>query len=403
MTATASYQAGTEANAAQLSYGAEATWGVVPATTFQAIRATSETLAGTRDRTRPQEFNTAREMATAVTTRVQAGGNIAFALSYATYDDFLSCALGADWGATVAIAGVAADITLTNSSALVAVLSSTTSNKFSTVALGAWVRTLGFSNSANNDIWRVTARASNVSMTLTKVTTGAPVTETPTGTLAQVRACLIQNSTTFKSLYMQKKLSSSLWLNYPGWYPTAFTLSGGVGQFLNGSFTSIAQQELSATADASSGGITAAPSGRVHDPISGFTGVYWNEAKIVGTVDSFSLNVANTGAALEFGMGSSAAAGIMAGTLEVNGGTLKMYFNAFTLYAQAAAETAGRLSIITKDSLGNAYVITLLSAILINPKILAGGPGQAVYAEFTIEGGPQSGGGTIQIDRLPYN
>src|SRR5207245_173457 len=104
---------------------------------------------------------------------------------------------------------------------------------------------------------------------------------------------------------------------------------------------------------------------------------------------SFSLNINNAGAALEFGMGSSVAAGVLAGTLEVTG-NVKMFFKDFTLYTRFKNETAGTLEFITKDSAGNAYVFTLLNAVLLNPQIQAGGPGQPVYATFSIEGNPQS-------------
>jgi hypothetical protein len=400
MPATTSYQAGSEANNVQLSYGVESVWGTVPATTFQAIRFTSETLASTKTRNRPQEVATTREMAAAVTVQVSGGGGVNFALSYGTYDDMLSALLGNDWGAVQTLAGIAGDVSITNLTGTTATLASTLGTKFSGIALGQWIRTLGFTNATNNDIWRVTARASNSSMTLTKATAGAPVTETPAGTAAQVRAQTIANGTQFKSLFFQKKLGASLWLNYPGVYPSDCTLSGGVGQFLNGAFTLLAQQELSAVADASTGGVLAAPAGRVHDPVGGFVGVFQNEAKLAATVDTFSLKIANTGAALEFGMGSAAAAGVLMGTLEVTG-SMKLYFKDFTLYARYLAETQGALEFITKDATGNAYVITLPAATLMNPQIVAGGVGQAVFATFQIEGNPQATGGTIQIDKLP--
>lgn len=400
MPATTGYQAGNEANQVQLSYGVESVWGTPPASTFQAIRLTSESLTSAKTRKAPSEIITTRENPQQVTTQVQASGTVNFALSFGTYDDVLSVLLGSDWQAAQAIAGVAGDITLTNVDATHATLSSTTASKFQNIAVGQFFRSLGFTNSANNDIWRCTAKADNQHVTGVKLTTGAPVTETPAGTAAQLRAQTIQNGTQFKSLFFQKRFSSALWLRYPGAYISSGSITGGTGSFLTGSFDILAQQEINQTTDASTGGVLAAPTGSVNNPVGAFKGVFLSETALTATVDSFTIKVDNTGAALEFGMGSASAAGILMGTLTVSG-TLKMFFKDFTYYQRFINETQGALEFVSADNAGNAYVITLLNAALMNPQIVAGGPNQAVYATFTIEGDPQTTGGTIQIDKLP--
>jgi hypothetical protein len=80
---------------------------------------------------------------------------------------------------------------------------------------------------------------------------------------------------------------------------------------------------------------------------------------------------------------------------------MRVFFRDFTLYAKVKNENNSTLEFIVKDAAGNAYVFTLLNAILSGGKVTASGPNQPVYAEFDIEGNPQStGSGTIQIDRL---
>lgn len=398
MPATTGYQAGVETSATQLSYAVEAVWGTLPATQFQAIRYMRESLAGQKQRQRPQEIITTREMSAAVTTQETAAGGIDFALSYGTYDDLFSVALGADWQAAQAIAGVTGDITLTNVSSTSATLSSTTAGKFTALNVGQWVRLLGFTNAANNGFYRVTAKASATSLTLASLV--PTVTETPAGAAAQVRASTIANGTLFKSVYLQQQLSASLFLRYPGTFVSGFTLTGGVGNFIGGSFTVAAQNETNATTNASTGAVMAAPSGRVHDSVGNFGGVYLNETALAAVVDQFSIQVQNTGAQAQFGMGSAAAAGMLQGVIEVTG-NVRMFFKDFTYYTRFKSEALGALEFITKDPAGNAYVVTVLNAALMNPKIEAGGPGQAVYAAFDLEGNPASGGGTIQLDRLP--
>lgn len=400
MTATTGYQAGIETNQVSLSYVAETTWATLPSSQFQQIRYTSESMKRTLTRQRPGEIPSNREASAALTTQVAAGGSIGFALSYSTFDDWLSGLLGADWGSTLTINGVAADITLTNLSSVTATLSSTTALKFNSVTVGMWIRILGFSNSANNDFWLVTAKASAVSLTVTKATAGAPVTETPTGTNAKVRAQTIVNSTTFKSFYLQKKFSSSLWLRYPGCYITRGTIEGSVGSFLSGSFDLFASNETKSTLDASTGAILAAPTGRVNDPVTGWRGCYFTGVPAGVTLSDFSLTFENTSANGEFGMGSAAAAGVMPGYLTASG-SFTAYFSSFTLYDRFTAETAANTSFISADSDGNAYVISLLNANIVDAPIVASGPNGAVMAKYVLEGNPQSAGGTVQLDKLP--
>jgi hypothetical protein len=204
----------------------------------------------------------------------------------------------------------------------------------------------------------------------------------------------------FKSFFVQQKYASNLFLQYPGCFVSGMSLMGGTGQFLNGSFTLLAQQEQSATAEGGTGAPTAAPSGLVHDPVAGFKGMLLNEAAVGAALDSFTISTAASGASQEYAMGSAAAAGIIMGLTEIKG-TVKLFFKDFTLYARFKSESLGALEFVTQDPAGNAYVITIPNGALMNPKIEAGGPSQAVYATFDLEGNPQAGGGTIQIDRLP--
>lgn len=389
-----------DTNQSQLSYGVETTWGTVPATTFNAIRYNGESLAMQKTRTRPGEISAAREVIQAVTTAVTAGGTVNYSLCFGVYEDFFASALNATWPALTSIAGVAGDIVLTNVSPTSCTITTATAGKFTAITQGSWIRTLGFVSSAgiNNQIMYVQTKTSATSLTCT--TTSPTVTETPSGVLAQIRQRNLRNGTGFTSLYLQQKYSSALWLRYAGSYVSGLTVTGGIGNYLTGAMTILSQSEASATVTADTGGIVASALGSVMNPIGGFGGVFWNEVSI-GIVDSFTLNIASPGAALLYGMGSASAQSIMQGNLEVTG-SIKMYFQNFTLYSQFLAETQGRLSIIAKDTSGQAYVFQLFNAFLNNPAIDAGGPNQAVFATFALEANPISGATTtIGIDALP--
>ena len=396
MTSTANYSAGIETNNTQITYVAEGTYAATtpPSSGWGAIRYISENLTGTKNRSRPGEINNAREAIQGVTVSEAAAGTINGALSYSTFDQFFATAMNNVWTVTT-ITGSSGNIALAVSGSITLTISSTT---WVGITAGMWIRLTGFSNAVNNNIYRIT------SMTSTVLTLAAPfctpVAETPAGSAAVVNAHQIMNSNVFTSLYIQKQLQSgSAYLVYPGAYVTGFTVQGQVGQFVQANFPVIASQEMSANAaQTGSTGLTA-PTGTVNNTVKNFLGITWNDVLINATCDSFAITVANNGAAAEYGLGSSTSAGVLAGTFEVNG-QLGMYFKDFTYYSLFKAETSGRLSIATRDAAGNAYVFTFLNCVLLNPQIVAGGPGQSVMAKFTIEGSPQSGGGTLTIDKL---
>lgn len=395
--ATSGYQAGTETNDTEISYAIETTWGTAPAVAFQAIRYTSESMTQNRTRQRPSEITATREASQGVTTQNTASGTINFALQNSTHDEFFAMTLQNEWQAAQAINGASGDITMTVSGGVVT-LTSTTTAKFANISALQWIRILGFTATADNGWWFVSVKGSNASLTLTGPNSGTASTETPATTAAKVRASTIKNSTVFRSMFIQKKLSSTLYLTYPGAYPTQMTVTGALGAYGTGTINLSAKSETKATTNGSTGAVTAAPTGRVIDPVAGFVGIFWNEAAIGAGIDRFTLTLDNAGGASEFAMGSTAAQGILGGTFTASA-TFRAYFKDFTEYNLYAAETQGRLAFIVKDPAGASYAFTLLAAVLSESRIVAGGPGQPVYAEFTAEGGP-SGSGTLVIDRM---
>lgn len=397
MVATTGFQAGVESNDTQLSYAQEVVYGVLPAVQFQALRYTGETLAGTKQRSRPGEILSTGEVAAAVTQSESAGGNINFALSWATFDDLLAGALNADWPVSLVVNGAAGNISLAAAGASAAKVLTGPVGTFNAFNSGVFVRIGGFAQ-LTQGFYRAIARSPD-GATLTFNYAPAVTAETPAGTAAQIRGSGVYNGRVFKSFHIQNRFAPGLFLRYPGSYVTGFTLSGGVGQFLSGSFTFMSKSEFTFTVDASTGSVLPTSGGRVHDAVGGFTGVFLDGYPIAAVVDSFSVSVSATGAKQEYGMGDSAAQGQIMGLLEAKG-TLKVYFKDSVLYQRFKNETQGVLSFVTRDPAGNAYAITLLAATLMNPQIDASGPSTAVMATFQIEGNPQPGGGTINIDRL---
>lgn len=211
----------------------------------------------------------------------------------------------------------------------------------------------------------------------------------------------LTNGTVFQSYYFQKQLSSGMYLIYPGTYWSGGSLSASTGQFLSGSLTGMAMEETSATANQSTGALLPPPTGRVIDTVQGFNTLTLDGSPIDAVADAITVNIAKEGASAQYGLGSAAARGMLRGTLTVTG-SVRTYFRTFALYELYQAETMHAISFTSEDADGALYTITLPAATLMNPTITAGGPGQAVMAEFQLEGNPDPTlGYTIAIDRTP--
>lgn len=391
MPATSAFQAGVDTTGTQISYAIEATWGTLPAVQFRALRIMSEGLRGQKTRSRPDEIRLDRQASAGVTTAESAGGPISFALSYGTYDDLLATLMGADWSAPLSITAgtlaVAAPGTITHG----------TASALAGVEVGQWVRLSGFTNPANNVVAQV---LTNTGTVMTVATAAPMVTEAASTGRSIATNGGLKNGAQVQTLYVQKRFASNLWTRYPGSYVNSATLQATQGQFLQGSMELIASREINNTADASTGAIIAAPTGRVMDPVAGVIGFVANGA-VQPRCTAFSIQMQNSGAAMQYALGSAAAQGMMPGVFTASG-SATLYFANFDLYARFLAETQEILGFSARDAAGATYGISIPAGNLMNPQITAGGPGQAVMAVFEIECNPHPTlGHTLRIDRMP--
>ena len=388
--ATTGYAAGVDANDVELSYGKEATWGTKPASAFQGIRYTGESFSGSKTRQRPSEINTSGQASAAITTQEQAQAGVNFALSFGTYDDMLAGLLNGDWTSALAISGT--DISFDGTDSLI---ESITSGKFSNVVVGQWIKVAGAGQATNNGFHRVVSKLDNQTLEL-----ASPLTTEAAGASVTISGSILTNGTTFQSFHFQKRFSANQFLVYPGVYLTGGSLTAGLGQFMQGNFQGVAKSEEKATTSQSTGAVLAAPTGRVHDTINGFQALELDGAAVAAVVDSFNIQITKEGAGGQYGLGSAAAQGMTKGTFTLSG-SLRTYFKDFQIYDLFKSEAQGLLSYRTTDADGNAYVLTIPAANLMNPQVVAGGAGQPVMAEFQLEGNPHPTlGYTFQIDRF---
>lgn len=411
------FNAGIDSSDVIVRYGEEVTWNTVPAVAFQEIRLTGESLSEQKTRTRPEEIKADGFVSHALTTQVQASGGINFALSYGTYDDMLASLLNSSFSADLAITSVATTGIITAYDGGTTPLPNLGGAGFATndatlldsVVAGQWIRVSGYTagNAATNGLYRVTAvdTTNNEVQVSQTAGNGANIVDAAasTGSEVNIQGSYVRNGTSFRSFYIEKQLSATLFLFYSGSYISDGNLNAQVGGFLEGSFNFLSASETSGTSTASTGGPTAAPTGRVIDTVAGFQQLEVNDTAIAAVVQGISWTVTKNNARAQYGLGQADAQGMARGTIDVSG-TMSVYFTDFTLYNLYKNETDQIVSFAALDNLGQGYIFTLPGVTLMNPQVVAGGPDTDIVSEFELEGNGGSGvyaGVIMQIDKIP--
>jgi hypothetical protein len=428
--ATTGYQAALDSNDLIMSYIEEVTWGTTPVASpaFKKIRLDSEGFSGSKSRTRPNEIDPSGQASAAITTKEESTGSLNFSVSAGTHNDLLAASLGGVWTAPITLVTGAATCSLSagNDSTKIITLTAsdgafTTTNPF---VKGQFIKVNGTGTLPFNFVARVVTVAATI-LTLdcvssVAVTNPVPVTKTAAEMgVTTIKGSMVRNGTTFTSHTFLKQLSATLNLRYPGAFCTGGSLDVGVGDYLKGTLAFLNKQEVSASDMTffTTPTFANAPTGTIVDSVKGI-GTVWRgvdtgttsatPAAIAAIVQKLGLKWNKEGAASQSGIGSTSALGMRGGKMLVTG-SLSTYFKDFTLFQQYTNEQAGPIMFYALDGSPSAaatkgYVLTFCNATIMNPKVVAGGPGQDVMADFEIEGNPDISspamyaGKTIQID-----
>lgn len=421
MAPTTGYAAAIDSNDLLMSYIGEIVWGTTPDNpAFQNIRLDSEGFSGSKSRTRPNEIDPAGQASAAITTKEEATGSLNFSVSAGLASNVLIAAsVGGVWTTPVSYTGSDVAITVADGAAKTATLTAT-AGAFTTTNMlipGQFIKLFAGSATTQSGIARIKAVTNATTLELDCCSWTPVITNAAGMGACTIKGSCLRNGTTFNSFTFQKKLATALFLRYPGSFPTGGSLDVGVGDYLKGTMSFLCKSENSDTVELTGSSYLAAPTRTVIDSIKGI-GVVWRgvnagttpgvPAPIDAIVQKMGVKWNKEGAAAQYGIGSAAAAGLRPGKLMVSG-SMSSYFKDFSLYTQFKDEKGGPISYYAIDGSPAAsdtkgYVITFCNATIMNPKVVAGGPGQDVVADFEIEGNPDIsstsvfGGKTIQID-----
>lgn len=348
-----------DANTSAVGYIAESAWGVTPATPeLQALRITSDSLRHDKSTVTSAELESSRMTSDLAQVGAGAMGDLGFELSYATYDPFFESALYSTW------------IDMTPISPSTAAVSSDvmtgTAADFDDINVGGWIRIAGATETANNGIFRVIAKAVD----------GSTITF-PAGSLTNaggdagitISQSHLANGVVEKSFTFERNILHSTthyFQIFRGMVVASLNLNVATQAIATGTmgFIGSAGAAGSSTLD-NAGGLTAANSNSVMNGTVGVGTIYLDDySATVPTstampekMRSFTLAINNNVRGLDC-LGTLGNFDLGAGEMDLTG-TAEVYFANNELFADFIAHTYKSYALTIADGAGNTYVITL--------------------------------------------
>lgn len=404
--ATAGYAAGEQTNTTPIDYAQEATYGQPPATDYQRLRHTGESLAPQDSTSTPDEINDLAEDGETVLTGRTTSGSINGALSYGTYDDFLAGILTADWTAPFVLK-TAADVKIS----LIGADAAAGGQSSLTVDDGTGKALPSFANVAVGDLITVLDLTSGLAYAghIAQVSGDKSALYFPAGTFGTAAAAQalsvgatvtrpdIVNGKVNKTYSLRKKLAGELQV-FNGLMVNQAQISMQKGQTptiqldLVGSDMQITDADVATAVKP----VTGSP---IMDVVTGFKGFSIFGTTPAGCPQSASITLKRNNSAQDTGMGHVGACGnqfgSFAATIE-----LAYFFKDFQAFKAWQAAQKGPISVSIVDNEGYGYTFTLLNARIFNPKNPVDAKNKTIVTTITATGNPVNGGGTFAISRI---
>ena len=390
-----------DSSLAQLYYIEESTFGEVPSgpPTLKALRYTGESLEQTTGSTESQEIRSDRQVPDLIRNQVGAQGDVNVEMSYGAHDDLLAGAFMDDWSAAVDLSGEEIDV----SSALATVCTYTDQNvsadAFAGIEVGMWVRFGGFTNSGNNGYKRVTAKASDASITCV----GDAVTANETGEtdITIEQGGFLEVGTTKKSFVIEKLFSDvSEYESYVGMRVGQLELNVATGAIVTGRFGFVGLGATPAGATVGDGSPTAAATNEVFNAIDNVQGIREGYSPVTLDLQSLSFTL-NNNTRPQAALGSAQAVGIGIGRALIQG-SIRAYFETRDIMESYTNFTASDFTFRLEDAAGNAYYFDMPQLKYSQGRRVIGGIDQDIIADmqFTAYLEPTSGK-SLTCSRIP--
>lgn len=353
------------ADRVRLSYVAESTFGTLPSSTLVDLRFTSESLAQVIQTARSAEIRQDRQVADLIRRDVMASGDLAFELSYGTFDPFIQAALfSAAWPSETVILDKTGNKTITTTTATGNVQ---VTSGFGSVSAGDWIRfnnMTGALASMDGKTYKVLSvtDASNIIIAGAEALPAGTQAASLTANGAITKGSTIKNGTTLSSFGIEKRLTdlTNYYLRYNGMVVDQLNLTIAAEQIITGSLSFLGVNETAAAASFGSG-FTAANTNQVMNAIEDVYSII-EGTPAVNTdnrfeITQFAMSIANNLRARKV-VGSSGPDSFGYGKFGLSG-SLTAYFESQTAATKFLAFTESSITVLLKDASGNSYVIEI--------------------------------------------
>lgn len=342
-----------ESNRISIRISEETTWGETPATpTMVRLPYLNDSLAHDK---RTVQSNVLRSDAMRdgqVEVGVSAGGDINFELRFTDFQTLFKQALRSSWvTATKTGAGSLNDLAFAAAGGGVQVITGP-SGWTTNFVLNAWVRVKSAAQSANNGVFKISAKNST---TLT-IANSAGVVEA--NSTAVITMKYLRNGTTKQSVLIEKAYEdlSSTFEYFPGMRVSGFSLNIQSEQIVTGTFRFIGKQGFTSSATVS-GSLTAAASDDSMNASVNVGNILENGASLSTALRSVTIDYNNNPRALQ-AIGNKAAIGVNLGSITITG-RVEAYFENLTLLEKVRNHTVSGLSWRLTDPAGNVMIFNV--------------------------------------------
>jgi len=323
--------------------------GVSILTAFKNTRLVNESLKQNTETTESQEVRPDRQVPCVKRTNVAAGGDVNVELSYGTYDDFFEAVLeSAGWSTIV----TSTETTYSMADGDNSINDSGTAFISDGFLANQWIKTSGFTESANNGYFKIVSLAAG-KMVLSGRTV---VTEAAGDSVTAVMGEQIVNGVTEKSFSVQREYTDVVtdkFALFNGMVFDGFNLSVPADGLITGAFTLLGKLQANATGSTGDGTAEAAttlcPMNATDEVLAILEGMSTQE------VTNFTMAIINNMRARQV-VGTLGPESYGSGRVGASG-TVTMYFENKTIMDKYLDFTDTSLVAIFVDDAGNAYII----------------------------------------------